>query len=464
MASRLLLSLGLLTYVGATALPPTDGGSQGFVSFPIEHKRSLVPLLRRQDTEVPLYNISVLSYLISLSIGTPGQQTKVAIDTGSDELWVNPQCSTVQVSSQRSECQANGQYQPSSSSTSKVSDTTNHIPYGKGEVTIQYIQDSISVPDSSISMTKVVFGAALKSSQLPEGIMGLGFGKGVNLQYNNFVDTLFTQNVTKSRAFTIALGSADASNGGAIIFGGVDAKRFSGRLARVPILGPQGKETIRRYWVQMEGISHAGKTYSGSSMPIVIDSGSSLSSLPQGVVDQMASDTGAQWDSQAGVYIVPCSILSSGGSFDFTFGNGSSSTTGGGSSAKISVPYSEFVWQAGGECALGAVPIKSGSGVTALLGDSFMRAASITFDQTSNSMYLAQYASCGDGGARAIAADAAGLDGMAGECGQGQGVGSAGEGGGGKKNAAGSRAAPPRALWVGGAVAAVVAQIVMGAL
>ena len=40
-------------------------------------------------------------------------------------------------------------------------------------------------------MTKVVFGAALKSTQLPEGIMGLGFGSGVNLQYNNFVDTLF---------------------------------------------------------------------------------------------------------------------------------------------------------------------------------------------------------------------------------------------------------------------------------
>ncbi|KAL8386950.1 hypothetical protein RB595_010274 [Gaeumannomyces hyphopodioides] len=458
MASRLFLSLGLLTCAGATALPPAGGASQGFVSFPIEHRRSLVPLLRRQDTEVPLYNVSVLSYLVSLSIGTPGQRTKVAIDTGSDELWVNPQCSTVQASSQRAECQANGQYESSSSSTSKVSDVTNHIPYGKGQVTIQYIQDSISVPDSSISMTKVVFGAALKSSQLPEGIMGLGFGNGVNLQYNNFVDTLFEQNVTKSRAFTVALGSADANNGGAIIFGGVDAKRFSGKLARVPILGPQGEETIRRYWVQMEGISHGGKTYAGSSMPIVIDSGSSLSSLPQSIVNQMANDTGAKWDSQAEVYIVPCSILSSGGSFDFAFGNGSA----GAGSAKISVPYSEFVWQAGGECALGAVPIKSGSSVTPLLGDSFMRAASITFDQTSDSMYMAQYASCGDGGVRAIAADAAGLDGMAGECGQGQGVGSAATGDG-KKNAAGGRAAP-RSLWVGGAVAAVVAQVVMGVL
>ncbi|KLU82927.1 hypothetical protein MAPG_01994 [Magnaporthiopsis poae ATCC 64411] len=461
MASRLFLSLGLLAAcVEATALPPAAGStSQGFMSFPIEHRRSLVPLLKRQDVEVPLQNISVLSYLVTLSIGTPGQRTKVAIDTGSDELWVNPQCSTVQVSSQRAECQANGQYKPSSSSTSKVSDVTNHITYGKGQATIQYVQDSISLPDSSISVTKVVFGAATKTSQLPEGIMGLGFGNGVNLKYNNFVDTLFEQNVTRSRAFTIALGSADVNNGGAIIFGGVDAKRFSGNLTKIPILGPQGKETIRRYWVQLQGISNnngngGGKTYTGSSMPIVIDSGSSLSFLPKTVVDQMANDTGAQFDSQAEVYIVPCSLLSSQGSFDFTFGGG-----GGSATAKISVPYREFIWQAGNECALGAIPLKSGSsGITALLGDSFMRAASITFDQTSNSIYLAQYANCGDGGVRAIAADAAGLAGMTGECSQGQGVGSA-AGGNGKKNAA---AASPRSLWFG--VAVVVAQVVMGVL
>ena len=83
-----------------------------------------------------------------MSIGTPGQRTKVAIDTGSDELWVNPQCSTVQASSQRAECQANGQYKPSSSSTSEVLDVTNQITYGKGQVNIQYVRDSISVPDS----------------------------------------------------------------------------------------------------------------------------------------------------------------------------------------------------------------------------------------------------------------------------------------------------------------------------
>lgn len=309
-------------------------------------------------------------------------------------------------------------------------------------------------------MTNVVFGAATRSSQLPEGILGLGFGNGVNLQYNNFVDTLFEQNVTRSRAFTIALGSADANNGGAIVFGGVDAKRFSGNLTKIPILGPQGKETIRRYWVQLQGISNggSGKAYTGSSMPIVIDSGSSLSFLPKTVVDQMANDTGAQWDSQAEVYIVPCSLLFSRGSFDFTFGGGS----GGSSTAKISVPYREFIWQAGSECALGAVPFKSSSsgGVTALLGDSFMRAASVTFDQTSNSIYLAQYASCGDGGVRAITTDAAGLAGMAGECSQGQGLGSAAGGGSGNKNAAAATA--PRSLWFG--VAVVVAQAVMGVL
>lgn len=423
-----------------------------------------MPLVKRADTNVPLLNVSVISYLIEMSVGTPGQKTKVAIDTGSDELWVNPQCSTASTSSQRAECNANGQYKPGSSSTSVVSQATERIPYGKGEVTIQYVKDSISLPESTISMTDVIFGVGLKSTDLSEGILGLGYGNGINLQYDSFVDNLFKQNVTQSRAFSIALGSADANNGGVIIFGGVDTSKFSGPLTPVPILGPQGKEKIRRYWVQLDSIGStaqggASKSYTGSQIPIVIDSGSSLSYLPRAVIEQMANDTNAKYSQADEVYLVPCSQRSSSSTFDFTFGgNGTAGSAG----VKIPIPYSQFIWQAGpNDCVLGALPLTGGSDITALLGDTFMRSVVAVFNQQANTVSLAPYANCGQT-EKVIPADGATAQ-FTGECKPGQGAtGSNNESS--KKNSATPRAAAGvgAAAWLSAVAVVVVAQVLMG--
>ena len=91
-----------------------------------------------------------------MSIGTPGQAVKVAIDTGSDELWVDPDCTSTSLSSdQVAECQADGQYIPSRSSTSNQQSGSNDIPYGKGEVLIDYYKDNIAVPDSGMIPLKM---------------------------------------------------------------------------------------------------------------------------------------------------------------------------------------------------------------------------------------------------------------------------------------------------------------------
>ncbi len=66
MASRVLLPLALAACAAGSVLPRTPG--PGLVSFAIEHQRSPRPLVSKRaasDTEVPLYNISTVSYLIS---------------------------------------------------------------------------------------------------------------------------------------------------------------------------------------------------------------------------------------------------------------------------------------------------------------------------------------------------------------------------------------------------------------
>jgi len=145
-----------------------------------------------------------------VSIGTPGQGVKVAIDTGSDELWVDPTCASPDLTSQQeSECVANGEYNPNKSSTVIALQTTNQIQYGKGSVDLEYVTDNIALPNSTIKVTDAQFGVALESPVLNEGILGLGFGNGFNLKYNNLIDELADQNVTNSKAFSVALGSVD---------------------------------------------------------------------------------------------------------------------------------------------------------------------------------------------------------------------------------------------------------------
>ncbi|KAL5866918.1 hypothetical protein ACKVWC_010810 [Pyricularia oryzae] len=439
--------------VSTSSQPSTS--DPGFVSFPIYHRSVSKPILKR-NADVTIYNISSVSYLIQLSIGTPGQQVKVAIDTGSDELWVNPNCTAVKSQDQRAECIADGQYNPGQSSTSQVSTTSNNIPYGKGDVNITYYKDSISMSNSSISLTNVIFGVATSSKDLNEGIMGLGYGDGVNLRYNNMVDSLFLQNVTKSRAFSVALGSAEASNSGVISFGGVDTKKFSGKLGQMPILGPQGKEEIRRYWVPMDSIAMSknggNKTYSGGNIPIVIDSGSTLSYLPSSVVTAMAMDANALWNSEGGVYFVKCDKMPADASFDFSFNNGS---------FRISVPWRNFFWNTGGNtCVLGAVPIKSGS-VTALLGDSFMRSVYTVFDQTSNMVFMAPYANCGSNEQMIPASPSGAAANFTGECSPGQGLPDPTP----QKNAAGKASGEPSKFefWACAAVL-VVGHLVFGML
>ena len=112
----------------------------------------------------------------------------MAIDTGSDELWVNPECDDVTLEdSQRAECRGNGIYSASKSSTSDVDKVigpaTETIKYGIGKVDMRYTTDDIGLPGSDIKLKSVQFAVATNTEDLNEGIMGLSFGNGTNLKY-----------------------------------------------------------------------------------------------------------------------------------------------------------------------------------------------------------------------------------------------------------------------------------------
>lgn len=412
MTSRLQTLLALaLPVAAATRIPTRDittsitATNPGFVSFPIRRGSRT---LAARDATASLINEQDTSYLIELTFGSNAQSVNVAIDTGSDELFVDPNCNDRSFTeSQQQDCTENGKYDPSTSSTSNVTQETSQITYGSGAVDIQYVVDSIGIPGAGTNMTDVQFGVATASQGLNEGILGLGFGRGVNLNYSNFVDQLAAQGVTNTKAFSVALGTSDTA-GGNIIFGGVDTKKFSGSLATSTIQSPANGD-IQRYSTQMNSLTFkSGSTsnkYSGSDLSVVLDTGSSLCLLPTSVVSSMAEDFNAQQDASSGLLIVDCNLQDTDGSLDFEFDG-----------VTVSVPFSQFVLSAGGnQCILGVQAVESNSGITALLGDTFLRSAYVVFDQANMKISMAQYVECGTN-EQAIAAGSDGASGFKGEC------------------------------------------------
>jgi hypothetical protein len=402
-----LLALALPAVAATYQIPTRDvtrTSNPGFVSFPIRRESKT---LAARDATASLINEQDTSYLIQLTFGSNAQPVKIAIDTGSDELFVDPNCNDSEFTqSQRQDCNRDGKYDPSTSSTSNITQETSQIVYGSGAVDIQYVVDSIGIPGAGKNMTNVQFGVATASQNLNEGILGLGFGRGVNLNYSNFVDQLAAQGVTNTKAFSVALGTSDTA-GGNIIFGGVDTKKFSGSLATSTIQTPAAGD-IQRYSTQMNSLTFkSGSTsnkYAGSDLSVVLDTGSSLCLLPTSVVRSMAADFNAQ-EQSGGLLAVDCSLQNRDGSLDFAFDG-----------VTISVPFSQFILSAGANtCILGVQAVESNSGITALLGDTFLRSAYVVFDQTNMKISMAQYVECGTN-EQAIASGSAGASGFKGEC------------------------------------------------
>lgn len=124
------------------------------------------------------------------------------------------------------------------------------------------------------------------------------------------------------------------------------------------------------YWITMTSLSVTTPSkvtksvFSGTSQPVFLDSGGTLSQLPASIVTAIVALFPGARDVGGGQYTVPCSALQQSGHLDFGFGT-----------TIIRVPYHEFVWQADTDlCALGVMANGAGD-PTYVLGDSFLRAA-----------------------------------------------------------------------------------------
>ncbi|KAI1827402.1 aspartic peptidase domain-containing protein [Xylaria intraflava] len=341
---------------------------------------------RRADATVPVAKRSDVAYFAQINIGTPPQLVSVQLDTGSFELWVNPDCSDLAWSSDMRFCQAAGHYDPSSSSSSAELATSKSLTYGIGSANIRYFTDTVGLAGTDALIRDVQFGVASDTVDEFSGILGIGHGENLNIGYKNVIDQLADQGVTNTKAFSLALGSK-LEQEGVIIFGGLDTSKFTGTLQTQPIIpainSPDG---VARYWIKMESVSitppdATTKQYPNPSMAVIIDSGATLTLLPKRLANAIAADFGAGAADDSGLYRVDCQLNNQPGTLNFAFAG-----------VTIRVPYREVVREGTDDlCYLGI----GSSEDFILLGDTVLRSAYAVFDQTDSAIHLAQYSNCG---------------------------------------------------------------------
>ncbi len=173
--------------------------------------------------------------------------------------------------------------------------------------------------------------------------------------------------------FSMGLGG-DGDGFSEIIFGGVNRWKFSGPLEPVAIWPPIDKQdpTWLQYWVNITSIGlsppkaparvYTTKTF---NMPMLIDSGSTLSYIREDLVQVIGKELGATVDANNN-YWVDCSLRNKNGTVDFGFNNGK---------MVVTVSYKDFIWEEyRGRCLMGFQPADAGS-TNYVLGDTFLRGA-----------------------------------------------------------------------------------------
>jgi hypothetical protein len=191
----------------------------------------------------------------------------------------------------------------------------------------------------------------------------------------------------QSSAYSLWLNDLEA-NTGSILFGGVDTEKYHGDLQTLPIQTVNGEYS--ELIIALTGVSldtEARKhTVSSNALPaaVLLDSGSSLSYLPDSIAEKIYDDLGIIYEPSTGAGYAPCNLAQHNINVTFTF-----------SSPEIAVGIDELIIDAGdlrfsnGEraCIFGLVPAGDS---TAVLGDTFLRSAYVVYDLTNNEISLAK--------------------------------------------------------------------------
>lgn len=314
-------------------------------------------------------------------------------------MWVNAKSS--QLCERKGDlCAQSGTYDANSSSTYAIVNSDFNISYVDGSGALgDYVTDTLKIGGQTLQ--KFQFGVGYESSS-PQGVCGIGYTTNeAEVQragarpYANLPQAMVNDGLIQSSAYSLWLNDLEA-NTGQVLFGGVNTAKYHGSLETLPIIQEDGE-----FVELLIALTNVGLTVNGHNdslggnnnslpTPVLLDSGSSLSYLPDDIAANLFDAVGAQFDQQSQAAYVPCDLANNDSSVTFTF-----------SSPVISVPMSELVEDAGTTedgnqitfpdgtpaCIFGIAPAEDS---TPVFGDTFIRSAYLVYDLANNQISIAQ--------------------------------------------------------------------------
>jgi hypothetical protein len=267
-----------------------------------------------------------------------------------------------------------------------------------------YINDTFSIGGATIKALEMGLAYTTTSST---GVMGIGYSlneasdnpltQEVPFVYPSIIETMVSQGLINTKAYSLYLDDLEASSG-SIIFGGVDTQKFEGTLTQLPIVGldlQNGSSVYSDFGVTMSAMGITGKTLTNSTYAdvAILDSGTTMTYVAPDLMALIVTALGGVDDTaQTQNIYVNCDLRNTAAmTFDFAFGG-----------ATIRVPASEMILDLKGifaipESSLPTLPFKSvcalgiqGGEAPYLLGDTFLRSAYVVYDLKNNLIGIAQ--------------------------------------------------------------------------
>ncbi|KAI1824779.1 eukaryotic aspartyl protease [Xylaria intraflava] len=360
------------------------------ISDPAHYDR----LRRRASTlESRLENEQTL-YFISATIGTPEQRFRLQLDTGSSDLWVNTNSSATCAHKTKTSigpCDDSGAYSANASSTYEYVGSWFNISYVDGSgARGDYVTDTLMLGNAKLDHFQ--FGVGYQSTST-QGILGIGYpvnevqvGRAKMDPYENLPAALVSGGYISRNAYSLWLNDLD-DEAGNILFGGIDTGRFTGTLQTLPIQATNNVYT--EFLITLTSVAFGQETIAkNQAIAALLDSGSSLTYLPDDIARAIFAQVDAQYDTSSGNAYVDCQLAENkSATIDFTF-----------TSPTISVNLSELVFSSGtfgssrtqsfhSTCLFGIASAGEGNVV---LGDTFLRSAYVVYDLENNQISLAQ--------------------------------------------------------------------------
>ncbi|XP_040508620.1 gastricsin isoform X1 [Gallus gallus] len=323
----------------------------------------------------PLANNMDMSYYGEISIGTPPQNFLVLFDTGSSNLWVP---STL---CQSQACANHNEFDPNESSTFSTQDEFFSLQYGSGSLTGIFGFDTVTI--QGISITNQEFGLSETEPGTSflyspfDGILGLAFPSISAGGATTVMQKMLQENLLDFPVFSFYLSGQEGSQGGELVFGGVDPNLYTGQITWTPV-------TQTTYWqIGIEDFAVGGQSSGWCSQGCqgIVDTGTSLLTVPNQVFTELMQYIGAQAD-DSGQYVASCSNIEYMPTITFVI-----------SGTSFPLPPSAYMLQSNSDyCTVGIestyLPSQTGQPLW-ILGDVFLRVYYSIYDMGNNQVGFA---------------------------------------------------------------------------